>query len=253
MPAFVVNFNDYKPSPRPTLKWTQAVIQEAPITAGTGEPGSWVDVETKIIPNYLDPQDPPYMSFETELATQVPGWFRIIFKDATGDQEFTAPRLFRGTASYRPSTKAVAVHIKNRTVDKTGNYIGDFTDDTIVTREEVEELAARSESRIVRVFDLDPDVSIPTESQEAVTELVALHTAMLVELTKFSEQVARNTSPYPQLKELFDEMLLEVKTDVLGIEATTTTDVLPIYPGSKVAQYTFPDDTGGMIKWETQF
>lgn len=247
--AFVVRFRDYRPSSRDALPWTQALIQQAAVTADTAEPGSWTDIETKTIPSYPDPTNPPYMNFETELATLAPGWYRVIFKDATGDQEITAPRMFRSGATYRPSTKSVAVHVKNRTVDANNNYKGDFDNTTVVTRNEVEEIISLAEERVVRRFDVDPNVSIPTESQAAVTGLVALYSAMLIELTKFSEQVARGSSPYPHLKDLFDEQMKEVREDILG----PGTGGDGGGAGSGTAHFTFPDDIGGMIRWDTQF
>jgi hypothetical protein len=74
---------------------------------------------------------------------------------------------------------------------------------------------------------------------------------MLVELTKFSEQVATGRSPYLHLKALFDEQLLEVREDVRGIPAE---GVDPgTIPGFGEAQFTFPEDYGGMISWTTRF
>lgn len=250
MTNFIVRFRDYRPSGRDTLLWTTVLIQQADIDTLTGEPGAWVDIDTKSIPSYPDPQNPPYMNFETQLGTLAPGWYRVIFKDVTGDQEITAPRMFRGGVSYRPSTRAVAAHIKNRTVDDHNNYLGDFTDKTEVTGDEVEELIGKAEQRVLRRMDLDPNVPIPTESQQAITDLVALYAAMLVELTKYSEQVASRVSPYAQLKELFDEQLIELREDVTGIKDDDGGGVTTA--GSGTAHFTFPDDIN-QVGWGTQF
>lgn len=256
--AYVVRFRRYRPSPRDdTLKWTQAVIEQSAPDGTTGEPTTWTQIEVKPIPDYPDPLAPPYMNATTELGTLQPGWYRIVFKDLTGDKEETAPQWYTGGISPRPSTKDVAVHIKNRTVDAGNNFLGDFTATTPVTDAEVDELIVKAENRVLRRIDKDPNIPIPTESQQAVKDLIALYAAMLVELTKYSEQVARGTSPYPQLKELFDETLQEVREDILGVAAAATvtgSTVLPWYAGgSGTAHYSFPDDVGGMIRWDTRF
>lgn len=248
--TFIVKFRDYRPSGRDAALWTNVLIQQADVTADTGEPGTWTDIDTKVIPPYPDSTEPPYFSFETDQGTLAPGWYRVIFRDASSDQEITAPRLYRGGATYRPSTKAVAVHIKNRTVDAHNKYIGDFTSETEVTASEVEELISKAENRVLRRLDLDPNVPIPTESQEAITDLVALFAAMLVELTKYSEQVATKVSPYAELKALFDEQLIEIREDVTGIVDGGGTG--GGVTGSGMAHFSFPDDIN-QVSWTTQF
>lgn len=220
--SFVISFADYRPSPRNDgLKWTQALIQEAPVgVASTGEPGSYTTIETKAVPAYTDATDPPVLNYTTELATQAPGWYRIIFQDATGDQEFTAPLFFAGANPVRPSTRDVAQYIKNRTVDRLNNYVGDFTDQTAVTKAEVEGIITKAQELTLRALDQDPNVAIPTESQAGVRSLIGILAAALVELTKFSEQIARGVSPYPFLKDLFDEQLVHLQTD-LGVTPST--------------------------------
>jgi hypothetical protein len=215
-----------------------------------GEPtGGFTTIETYVIPDYADPANPPYMSLTTNNGTFIPGWYRIRFNDAGPGEEYTSP-LFYDAISYRPSTRDVAVHIKNRTVDNLNNFVGDFTTTTVVTAQEVEELILKGEQRVLRRLDVDPNEPIPTESHEAIKNLIALYAAMLVELTKFSEQVTTNRSPYPQLKVLFDEQLAELREDVRGI---VEDDPGGTGVGSGMAVFTFPEDAGGMINWQTRF
>lgn len=266
--AFVIRFVNYKPTGRDTGKWTQAVIQQAPLAStGTAEPGTWSTIETKVIPDYPTVTDPPVMNFTTELATELPGWYRILFRDATGDEEQTMPRYFAG-ATLRPSTRDVANYVKNRTITPDGNYLGDFSDAThatgvpmtSVTATEVNELIVKAENRVLRRMDIDPNEQplIPAESQAALSDLMALYAGMLIELTKFGEQIARRTSPYPELKVLFDEQLLEMRDDIRN-DVILPGEPDPSGPGGTgvagfgTAQYTFPEDVGGMISWETDF
>jgi hypothetical protein len=261
--SFVLTFSKYKPSPRQDgLLWTQVVIQQAAVAdPATGEPGAWATIDTKPIAPYADPTDPPTLSFTTELATAVPGWYRIVFQDASGDEELTLPRLFSG-ATFRPSTRDVAAYIKNRTVDRNNNFLGDFNNlgvasgGTAVTADEVEDLIQKAEHRVLSLLDVDPNVPIPTESQAAVTDMMALYAAILVEVTKYSEQISRQTSPYPQLKELWDDMWPSVKEDVTG-QGTVVGGNIGLWDivatGSRVAQGTFPESDVDKVSYRTFF
>src|SRR3954452_18633331 len=108
---------------------------------------------------------------------------------------------------FRPTTMQVAAFIKNRTVDPDNNYVGDFTADTTVTAVEVNSLIDQAGDMVLAALRWNPTAAVPTipdDNIPAARSLIALLTACLVELTKFSEQVARQVSPFPQLKELFD-------------------------------------------------
>lgn len=246
--GFHVTFSRYRPSGRTDgIKWTQISIQEAAWSSDTGEPSGFSEIETKTIPDYLDPAEPPYLTFATENGTQQPGWYKIVFRSVI-DEEETAPQLFRG-GTYLPGTRDVALYIKNRTVDAHNQYLGDFTDETEVTKEEVEDLIKKARETVLTNFDQDPNVPIPTESQQSITNLISLYAAMLVELTKYSEQVATRISPYEQLKQLYDEQLLAIQKDLgLIIEEVNGT-----ISGAGIAYYSFDEDIGGQVGWSTQF
>jgi hypothetical protein len=78
----------------------------------------------------------------------------------------------------------------------------------------------------------------------------------VVEVTKFSEQIARQVSPYPYLKNMFDGMLSQKQAE-LGIQppagtgggGLTLVDLIASQFGR--ALYSFPDDP--MVGWKTQF
>jgi hypothetical protein len=253
--AFVLRFEDYRPSPRDDgIKWVTARLEYSSLSVGP-----FTLFDSKVIANYPDALDPPELSFTTDDAPLTPAWYRVVFVDSLGGTQDTTPSYFKGGPAYRPSTRDVALHIKNRTIDASGNYVGDFTEDTVaVTGEEVAELILKAEEFVLRALDQDPDVAIPDESLTGVRSLIALFAAMLVELTKFSEQVARDASPYDKLKDLFDEQLEVVQVD-LGVTPTagtisgaSMTAWYLVYQGQHgTPQYDFPviPDVG----WGTRF
>jgi hypothetical protein len=157
---------------------------------------------------------------------------------------------------FKPSTSEVAVFIKNRTVDDTNHFLGDFGPTTIVTDDEVELLIEQTAGLVLSALRWDPEVTpapIPEDNWPAVKTLVALFAAIAVEVTKFSEQIARQVSPYPYLKEMFDKMLAE-KQGELGITPPRTssgslslTDLIASQYGKAI--FSFPDDP--MVGWTT--
>lgn len=159
---------------------------------------------------------------------------------------------------FRPTTSDVAVYIKNRTVDENNNFLGDFTADTVVTSVEVEHLIDQSGEMVLAALRWDPTVtppSIPDDNIPAAKALIALFSAISVEVTKFSEQIARQVSPYPYLKEMFDGMLSQ-KQGELGIRppqgssgsgGLSLVDLIASQYGRAV--FAFPDDP--MVNWNT--
>lgn len=156
---------------------------------------------------------------------------------------------------FRPDTRDVAVFIKNRTVDTMNNFKGDFDETTIVKASEVEDIIDQAGPLVLSALRWNPlaeEPTIPEDNWPAVQTLIALMVACFVEATKFSEQITRNVSPYPYLKEMFDGMLSQ-KQGELGITAGATgMSMVDLYLAqSKSSYYTFPDDE--MVNWKTAF
>ena len=158
---------------------------------------------------------------------------------------------------FTPTTAEVAVNIKNRTVDENNNFVGDFDDTTIVKVSEVETIIQMAGPMVLAALRWDPtaeEPTIPEDNYPAVKSLIALYSAIVVEVTKFSEQIARQVSPYPYLKELFDGMLGQ-KQGELGIippktsGSLTLVDLIAAQFGQAI--YSFPDDP--MVNWNTAF
>lgn len=159
---------------------------------------------------------------------------------------------------FRPETIDVAAFIKNRTVDDSNDFIGDFTADTVVTGDEVNRLIDESGEMVLAALRwdaaLDP-APIPDDNIPAVRSLIALFTACFVEVTKFSEQIARQVSPFPYLKQMFDQMLAQKQAE-LGITPPSTgggsgglslVDLIANQYGRAI--YAFPDEP--QVNWTT--
>lgn len=159
-------------------------------------------------------------------------------------------------AQFKPTTSDVAVFIKNRTVDDNNNFLGDFGPTTTVTDTEVEHIIEQAGQLILAALRWDPVAvppTIPADNFPAVQTLIALFTACFVETTKFSEQIARQVSPFPYLKEMFDGMLAQKQAE-LGIQPVSSGnsglslyDLIASQYGKAV--FAFPDDP--MVNWQT--
>jgi len=102
----------------------------------------------------------------------------------------------------------VASLLRARTKDDSGNEVGDFNEDTRPTDTEVEDLIAQAASMVSAVANGD----IPSRLVPFGQHVVALRTAMMVELTYWPEQVQRENSPYQYLRDMFLDALAEFKT-----------------------------------------
>jgi hypothetical protein len=114
------------------------------------------------------------------------------------------------------SVTDVAELILIRTRDNNGNLLGTFTNVTQPTDEQTRSLIYnKAIPDVLPLIGSDiPDLLIP-EAQN----VVAIRTAMYVELTYFGNEVAQNRSVYPELKTLFDEKVATLNNAVAAIES----------------------------------
>jgi hypothetical protein len=104
------------------------------------------------------------------------------------------------TVSYLPSTTDVARLLRARTKDANGVELGDWSDDTRPTTEEVADLIDQAAGPVLarigflQAPDEDPDAYASVIP--AALHLVALGAAMLIEKSYFPEQVASDRSAY---------------------------------------------------------
>jgi hypothetical protein len=249
---------------RPPIRSDGHLYTELTFEASDTIDGTYSEIHTETLEAY----DTGYqleMTFYLD-AGPLPGWYRQVWKDEDGDTITYPPVWYESVNNLRPTTNEVASFIKNRTVDKYNNYRGDFSDETIVTRQEVTELIDQVEEWVLRRLHLPPNpeasgIVIPVvdpladSTRAAIRSLIALGSAAMVELTKFSEQIARGVSPYPYLKEWFDDQMVVLFEDVTGKESDPSTGSTGLWDlvadGSGNSYFSFPTDP--MVNWKTPF
>lgn len=118
----------------------------------------------------------------------------------------------------RPTLADVGALLRARTVSDAlhgGSEQGTFTANTRPTGGEVDDLITQALAEVDLRLPADLPDDMPERLNLYATRLVALQTAMLVELSYFPDQIAAGASPYEQYKELFDSGLTRL-TDAIG-------------------------------------
>lgn len=166
------------------------------------------------------------------------------------------------TSDYTPEVSAVGTLLNLRTKDGNGNVVGTFQDKqgddeataTRPTATQVTELIAQAVGSVAsRVGSTIPDApDDPDAYRNAAKSLVALRAAMLVELIYFPEQVRSDRSAYSEYKDLYDEGLETLASQVAEEGGDTPPDEGGEV-GSMSAGWYFPPDVGGLIGWETKW
>jgi hypothetical protein len=155
-----------------------------------------------------------------------------------------------------PTTSDVAAILRSRTQDEFDNEIGEFTDSTRPTGDEVEALIAQAASMVLsRTGSLSElPCARADDVRSSARYLISIQTAMLIELGYFPEQVNTDRSPYEHMRDLFntnfDELLRAVDSCRAGDESgggESDADV-PAPPS-----FRFMTDTGGMVGWSSRW
>lgn len=103
----------------------------------------------------------------------------------------------------------VAALLTARTKDADGNELGEFTEDTRPTREQVQQRID-----IARSLVRDGLGPVPGACQEGFESCVALRAALLCEAAFWPEQTDQNQSTFQQLRELYAEVWAGVQACV---------------------------------------
>lgn len=106
--------------------------------------------------------------------------------------------------AWRPSVAEVGALLRARTKDDGGNELGTFTAATRPTNAQVEYLISQATGHVASKVGTTDELCTPELTSKA-RHVTVLYTALLIELTYFPEQVARNISPYSQHKVLYDD------------------------------------------------
>jgi hypothetical protein len=239
----VVSFKDFAPTPRyDAVPWHHLQIEES-----ATKDGPWTLIDTIVLsPVDADPSHPQARNFTTENAVLSQGWYRVTFFDATGDSQQPTSPIFSGPeedAAYLPSVAQVGARERARTIDRSGVELGTFTGNTKPTDSEVISLI-RQAGRDVSI-KLGGDV--PEQYINDARELIAIRTAMLIELSYYPEQVAANNSTYDRYKTLYDEGLasmIQAISDVEGDDGDTE-------GAAGMPHFNFAENKGGLVGYKT--
>lgn len=177
--SFVRSFEGYTPPPRfdaAADPFTTALVEEASAADGT-----FAVIGTfTLSPLDADPANPAERSFTTDQAQANPGFYRITWKDASGETSAGAIQKFPSLPTWAPSRRDVGRHLRTRTIEKggLGNEAGTFNENTRPTGTEVDGFIATACRRVRSSIDGDPCTE---ELAEDATEAAAIYAAMLVE------------------------------------------------------------------------
>lgn len=143
-------------------------------------------------------------------APALEGQYLIVWDTGGATPEFASEELLVTYSVPDPApsflecpVEDVASLLRARTKDDSGNEVGDFNANTRPTSDEVEDLIAQSAAMVAAVANGD----VPSRLVPFAQHVVALRTAMMVELTYWPEQVQRENSPYGHIREMFTDAL----------------------------------------------
>ena len=111
-------------------------------------------------------------------------------------------------SEFIPLADDVGSILRTRTKDTNGNEIGTFNGDTRPNGGQVARLILQGAGDLALAVG-SPD--LPENLWDSARTVAAYRAACLIELTYFPEQVALGRSPYTQLKELYDELLIALR------------------------------------------
>lgn len=213
--SYVVTFENFVPIARyDSLPWTTAEIYESDTETGT-----YLLIDTFALdPIDPDPTNPLERDFTSENAQFENGWYKVVFLDASGDTQPTEVVHRDNTRSnYMPTVGDVGTLLRARTRDSNGVEQGRFTADTRPTADQAESIIDMATSQVQGQL---PAGTVPTSYWSAVSELIAIDAAMLIELSYFPEQIRSNNSAYPEYKDMYSEKLARLieRIDEEGVD-----------------------------------
>lgn len=215
----IISFFDYVPERRfDNVPWTTIKVEEAP-----SQDGPWNQIDEFAIAEVdPDPSHPSARSWTTTGTTLDEGWYRVKFIDAQGNNIVTEPiqNIPPDPVEYLPSLSEVGLVSLGRTKDDVGNIQGTFNSLTTPDDETVQRLILSAGDDVRRHIGRD----IPDDLIDDARKVVAVRTAMLIELSVYSSEVATDRSPYANLKQLYEELIADLESSVEAEEAGQSAD-----------------------------
>lgn len=203
------SFQGYAPPPRYDADpYTKVKIEESDAIDGT-----FLVIETiTLSPVDPDPTKPLVRDFSTDSATQEPGWYKLVWEDASGDTATSASIYVPIMPTWTPSVAEVAALIRARTKVAGGKELGTFTEDTRPTAADVERLIQQAVRRVATNTGADPCTA---NLQLDATAAAALYTAMLIEQSYFPEQTTGTSgNSFTSLEKLWKDQISMLTTAV---------------------------------------
>jgi hypothetical protein len=108
---------------------------------------------------------------------------------------------------WLPTPEDVAAILRARTKDDTGAELGEWTDATRPTFDEVETLIV-----VASEFVVASAGEVADRCEGAAHNATRLHAACLIELSYFPEQIRSERSPYAELRILADQALADLRS-----------------------------------------
>lgn len=166
-------------------------------------------------------------------------------------------------SDYTPDLPQVGAIVRTRTKTAAGREAGTFNPESEVdtptetrpTAEQATELIALATDKMEGLIGPDvpdgPDPDDVDSLRKMAKRVTSILAAMFVELTFFPEQVNSGRSPYPQLKELFDQELGELTNAIQAVGGVA------VDPGAEALEHPLPSfyfpNTDHMVGWNTIF
>lgn len=197
-----------------------------------------------------DPATAEVTGLTTNAALHARAWYAAEWVDGNGAKSGKTTPLYadiESSGGILPAISAVGALIRTRTKTSGGQELGTFTDDTRPTDEAVSELIGLAAEDVSTVIG----TKLPTSVIEFSRAVVALRTAMLVELTYFPEQVSSQRSAYSAYERMYKDRLGQLEKTILGLAAGNTEQ--GAIGDDTLAVFAFPANEGGMVGWGTKW
>lgn len=214
-------FNSEPPGRTDDLPWSQVRFEESL----TGEePVVVADTQDLELPLDTNPEEPQLRDL-TWLSDNQIVYVRLVFLDENDDESLPTNFVLDDgetelVVTWAPTMAQVATFLRARTKDSNGNELGIFNANTRPTNTQAIELTSQAINDVVGQLG----IAIPTRVQEIATSVATIGAAMLIELSYFPEQVARNNSPYEELNSLYKTRMRAAREAIERAGSSDTED-----------------------------
>lgn len=200
---------------------------------------------------------------DTGVAT--PGAYVVYVRGKTADDTVVAGSgFFIVTANevVSPESDISSLHaaclvelgsmLSVRTYDDFGNELGRFTMDTRPNEYQARQIVNTAHSFVSLYigYNLSDTSVFTSDVLELIQSVITLKAACLIELDFFPEQVRSEKSAYKEYNAMFDLQLAQLVKSLKDLQAGGE---IGASDDSGFARYAFPEDTGGLVGWQSQW